>query len=912
MADGNLNEFNIDLKYYFNNIDPFSFINNSQSGGDGASIETVDLSASSEFNKDYVYDTMSVYSDFEQKITSCDTWVIPPTFSKNDVTVFKIYINKYKEKTGIDLYDLSNYTFDELIKKGVFQQNGDIILDKEMIAQIMKEENSNLYSRYGDYGVDVFCAWAREKASINFVEETTIMNVKLSEIAKSVYNNKYVESVDENNVLATAESDAIIQTTNSIVNAIYTWDYTPVYDPIAVNMIERGNQINNNLSPVEVINPYELIGPITEYYGRNHFAQVFIEYIKNKNISELIDNDGKMHIDVNDLKQFVLKYNNEHPNDPFFADDDSITKATNNLAAKVNSLDIRYDSITEDRHINGTFGDLYNEEKKFSNASDYDQINLNRFNLNLTNDVKEVFGRDSNKYKVYCKFLEGKKLNDIIKDDHFVASKEDLMAAAEKAGVTLTNKEMYDMLSYFSKNSFRQYSDSATLRNLTIQKIISNESGYDSIIFEKDGEVIVTNTCADSLSKEDTCAIAYSAIKLLFGDNSTLYDFLSPAFVGTKATIPNLGADYADIPKAKSYYNRQIEESYQNVLSQLQAGKKVHINCYSLGGGTGFDTFMRIMSDDKIPDEYKINLTYSGYNPYLNMFEADSFFGDKDGHEAAVKKVFGKYGSQIKIRCVEGDAISQFNTVIDGELGKHITYIKAPDGAPLTLNDFDNSSEEHEGNIMDLITDGDSRHSLDTMDQNTFNNGYVIFEGKKITMNEMLGNSKPSNDLKDIYKGMISPYLDDFKNNNHSYANLIDALNDYLGDHVGEDIDYDGLIDAVMPSIVEISEKFVPGTLGKEFAGGEYDSRGIFRFCLGIMFGEISTFCNDDKTFSDILGSYFKSDEGKDTIIAILNLIANAKKDEDVSDDIMSILQPIIRDNYIKSFGKSPDLLSSY
>ena len=442
------------------------------------------------------------------------------------------------------------------------------------------------------------------------------------------------------------------------------------------------------------------------------------------------------------------------------------------------------------------------------------------------------------------------------------------------------------MIYYFSSTTVSQYSDSATLRNLTITKVISDEYGYDSIIFEKDGEVIITNTCADGESSEDNAAIGYSAIKLLCGNNSELYDLLGPAFSGTTGQISGF-MSYGDISKAKDYYNGQIAHSYENVLSQLKAGKKVHINCYSLGGGTGFDTFMRIMADDKIPEEYKVNLTCSGFNPYFNMFEADPFFGDREGHEAAVKKVFGKYGDHIDLRCVEGDAVSQFNTVVDGELGKYITYIKAPEGTALTMSDFG------DGTIMDLIVNPGSRHSTANIDLDTFNNGYIIDEGKRITMNEILGNDEPSNDLKVIYKGLVTPYLNSLKEgDNAPYAGVIDAIDKYLQEHVGEDISYDGLIDSLSAPMSDLVESMVPDILSEML-----DSED-----LGGIAGDIANDINDNEIFSKKINEYFKSDEGKKKIKSVLKLIGNQKNS---MDDIKGELQPVIQDLYIESLKES-------
>ena len=835
MSDYELKGITIDESKSYNTSDADSsfsrgFINTALN----ATTENFDLNSSPEMNYDNAYSTMHLFYEFEHKIMSSDKW--NPVFSSNNNAVFKKYVEQYKNKTGIDLYDLSSYSFGELVEKGVFQSNGDFIPDRDLVMQVMHDGKFNSYIDSG-YGVDVFCSWVRDNASISFDKNTTIMNTKLSDVSN---HTNYVKSDDENNVLASGESDSIIQTTNSIAEFLHVDGYDAVFN----------------------------------------------EYIKTKPISELVDSNGKMHIDENDLRQFVIKYNSEHPKNKFFGDDYSVTKQVHSLTLIVNNLDIKYDPIKEDRHINGTFGDLYNEEKAFSNASDLDQINLNRFNNDLTNGAKERFGRDSNKYKVYCKFLEGKKLNDIIKNGHFVASKEDLIAAAKEAGVTLTNEEITDIIYYFSSTTVSQYSDSATLRNLTITKVISDEYGYDSIIFEKDGEVIITNTCADGESSEDNAAIGYSAIKLLCGNNSELYDLLGPAFSGTTGQISGF-MSYGDISKAKDYYNGQIAHSYENVLSQLKAGKKVHINCYSLGGGTGFDTFMRIMADDKIPEEYKANLTCSGFNPYFNMFEADPFFGDREGHEAAVKKVFGKYGDHIDLRCVEGDAVSQFNTVVDGELGKYITYIKAPEGTALTMSDFG------DGTIMDLIVNPGSRHSTANIDLDTFNNGYIIDEGKRITMNEILGNDEPSNDLKVIYKGLVTPYLNSLKEgDNAPYAGVIDAIDKYLQEHVGEDISYDGLIDSLSAPMSDLVESMVPDILSEML-----DSED-----LGGIAGDIANDINDNEIFSKKINEYFKSDEGKKKIKSVLKLIGNKKNS---MDDIKGELQPVIQDLYIESLKES-------
>ena len=867
MSSNSLKNVTIDVNALLKNSDSSSnLINGLFVGADGASTETLELSSTPDINKHNSFATLKKIYDFQYKLSSSDSWTTG--FNSNDSVVLNKYVDLYKEKTGIDLYDLSNYSFDELVEMGVFQQNGDFIPDREMVEQIMKDNNFNNYFESG-YGVDVFCSWVRDNASIKFDNNTTIKNTKFCDLKSLADNNGYVKSDDENNVLATDESNSIIQTTNLISNSLY----------------EEG------------------------------YAVVFNEYIKSRPISELVDADGKMNIDENDLKQFVLKYNSEHPDSQLFGDEYSVTKQTHSLALTVNNLDIKYDSIIEDRHINGTFGDLYNEEKKFSDASDYDQIYLNCFNNDLTNGVKERFGRDSNSYKVYCKFLEGKKIGDIIKDGHFVASKDDLISAAEGAGINLTEREMNAMLKYFDETDFGDYSGSATLRNLTIQNVISEESGYDSIIFEKDDEVIITNTCADGESSEDNATIGYSAVKLLCGGNTELLDFLAPALTGSNSITAGL-LDSNDIKNAGAYYDGQIVQSYANVISQLKAGKKVHLNCYSLGGGTGFDTFMRIMSNDDIPEEYKANLTCSGFNPYFNMFESDPFFGDREGHEEAIKKVFDNYVDQIDLKCVEGDVVSQFNTLVDGELGKHITYIKASSDSGLTMSDFDDDETGYKGTIMDLIVNGSSRHSPSSMDLDSFNNGYIIHDGSRITMNEILGNDEPSNDLKDIYKGLITPYFNDLKAENEEFAVIIDAVDKYLSENIGTDINYDGLISAISPALSKIVEDRVPDELGKMFSGDVPKSKNydfsnkwslmgfLFEFGVwkvkkdvGETAGDLLNSIYDENRLANCIEKYYSSDEGKEDIKSLLTLLSVG--DDGSRDKAIDQITNKIRNMYI-------------
>ena len=300
------------------------------------------------------------------------------------------------------------------------------------------------------------------------------------------------------------------------------------------------------------------------------------------------------------------------------------------------------------------------------------------------------------------------------------------------------------------------------------------------------------------------------------------------------------------------------------------------------------------------------------------MFEADPFFGDREGHEAAVKKVFDKYGDQIELRCVEGDVVSQFNTVIDGELGKHITYIKAPDGAALTMSDFDNDKTGEKGTIMDLIVNSGSRHSPGTMDLDTFSNGYLVDDGRRLTMNEILGNKEPSNDLKVIYKGLVSPYFEDLKKQNGEYAGVIDAIDKYLSENVGTDINYDDIITAISPAIADLVEDKVPGELSKNFRGDVPDLSGYdlsngwdrfgFVFELAFWFGKgkageavgnLANLANDNDRLTSFIEHHYSSDEGKKEIKEMLTILSSG--DENSANIILDKVTDKLTSLYIAS-----------
>ena len=464
------------------------------------------------------------------------------------------------------------------------------------------------------------------------------------------------------------------------------------------------------------------------------------------------------------------------------------------------------------------------------NTSDKDKIQINQFNKCFTNDLKNKLGISSTEYKVISKYIEGKKLGDIIdKDGHLIINEKELKDIYSNLyGVNAVrsnsnggpNSEtlagsVVDKLKNALKDSYFGNDYSETLKEATIAEVTSDKNGYDSIVYEKDGEYWLINTCADGNSKEDDFLILYSSLYANLGGDE-FFNYISPILANSDqtVTIPGIGdVKYKDIAKAKKIYENQREKSYKMLEKYAKKGT-VNVGGYSMGGGIQLDTYIRYVENN--PDKAK-NIHIDLYNPYIGFVEGNSDYVEKGqsliaGKQAKIKEIVEKYGDNIRIYCNEGDVVSQFNSVIDC-FGDRVTYLIPDKNVPVTLDNFN-------GDVMALIVGNDKnscRHGLEAINyDDTFDaNGNVVKQGKQITLNEIAGGKYKSNAISSLINDAFSSgilagkdALEKFNLGDSEYAKpgllkMYDELLEYVKNNPGN-ISYEGMIEAISPALLDI------------------------------------------------------------------------------------------------------------
>lgn len=458
------------------------------------------------------------------------------------------------------------------------------------------------------------------------------------------------------------------------------------------------------------------------------------------------------------------------------------------------------------------------------NTSDYDKININSFNNHLTNELKEKLGRNSDAYIFLCKYLEGKKLRDVLDEEgHIVIPDEELQKLYDSiyvspggyGGLSDETRQMVvnKLKDALKTTSMGEYS--GTILDSTICEIVSDQYGFDAIVYEKDGEYCIANTCADGQSQEDILLIIYSALYSTTGSDDA-YDYFSPFFsnINGGLNLEEMGYnfDYKDIAKAKEIYNHQRQKSYEMLKKYSNMGN-VSLEGYSMGGGIQFDSYLQLIEDN--PEKAK-NIHLELYNPYIGFLEGNSDYMDGDnlidGKRNRLKEILKDYSDNIHIFAAEGDVVSQFNSLTDC-LADNFTYLKGNSKIDYSLPDNFQFTD-----ILNLIFGEDSRHSLEGFDSSdTYfdNNGNVISSGKQITINEVAGGNYKSNSLSSLITNAFEDNLTELKKDlmdfdlgDANYAKdgisvMYDDLLNYLKNNVGN-ITSDGFLKALSPGLAEI------------------------------------------------------------------------------------------------------------
>ena len=476
--------------------------------------------------------------------------------------------------------------------------------------------------------------------------------------------------------------------------------------------------------------------------------------------------------------------------------------------------DFDLDGMTDKKTTSASTSDSY-----FANTSDKDKISINKFNRFLTNEMKNDLGRDSDEYTILCRYLEERRLGDVLDEDgKIIISDYDIVRLfKEKHGTEpdeTRKKELFDNIrKTIDKNAMGEFSDA--LKDITIQEVVSDENGFDAIVYEKDGEYWVANTCADGSTKEDDLLILYSSLYANLGGDD-FYNYISPILQNSDKTIKvgSLGEiSYKEIAQAKEIYDAQRKASYDLINKYAEKGQ-INLAGYSMGGGIQLDSYIRYVEAN--PDKAN-NVHLDLYNPYIGFIEGNSDYIAEgksliDGKQTKIKEIVEKYGDNIRIYCNEGDVVSQFNSVVDC-FGDSVTYLVPDESVPVKLEDFD-------GDVMALIVGNDKsdcRHGLDAVNYSeTFDeNGNIVKEGKQVTLNEIAGGKYKSNTVSTLISDAFSDELAwakdklanfEFKDAEYAKDGVLKMYEDlvkYIKNNAGK-ISYEDMMEAISPGLRDV------------------------------------------------------------------------------------------------------------
>ena len=498
---------------------------------------------------------------------------------------------------------------------------------------------------------------------------------------------------------------------------------------------------------------------------------------------------------------------------------------------------------------------VYYDSNYFDSIDDSQNVYVNNVIYILTNYIK---GKLTEKeYSYLCKNLEGKKLKEIINSDGAF----NVEIITDSNILTLTQKEKEIMKNKIMKIKFYKdinfYKDS--ILESTIKEIVTDKSGFDAVVLEKDNDYFIINTCCGENEKEDIMSIIYDIVNRLIG-NEDFYEIATPILFGENAPyeIPKeYGISNDDIMKAKYYYNGQRIACCELIKRYILDGKNIKLGGYSLGGGIMLDSYIALsLANPKLCSNINISL----YNPYIGFAEGNNSINE-------IKKFSSKYHDNIKIYSAEGDVVSQFNNIID-MFGDSVKYLKGNKEIDYNLKDL---------NVIKLIGSEESRHSVYGVDYSSFDKiGNILEQGKQITLNEIANGTIKSNSLEVLFEDAFKENMNmvretiynvDLKENEYmreDIINMYDSLLRYFQKNVGN-IDYDSVIDVISPSITNIMHKTVEKKVG------------WFKLISNIM-----NSCSNEKKINVYMKGYFLSYEGKIRIGNILNYLLTGDLDNTI------------------------------
>lgn len=535
--------------------------------------------------------------------------------------------------------------------------------------------------------------------------------------------------------------------------------------------------------------------------------------------------------------------------------------------------------------------------------SDLDTIYINELST-ITNEIQNSFTNDQD-YLIYCKYLEGKTLKEIINSDYKASYLTDdsdhnqiqkIMDENNIDGDAFTFiMRINEALTKFNKsNDLKNFSKlSDDMMNAEFVEICHTDSGYDaSVLKDINGNYMIVNSCTNASSLKDILAISYPICRYLTGSD----DFIQIVFdyLVNNADLTNVSEEYFSISESfdnnKNLYEEQINDNLKLVEKYCDKAKndntKVDLYAYSLGGGTQETTYASLK--DSNSDKLQYIQSISVYNPFT--LYAQEY---KDNYIDLLAN-----DDKLCIYSAEQDYVSTFNDSV-GDLLDKTVFLKA--------DDIESNSVNGISDVGGLIIGSNSNHGFAPLDKSAFDeNGNISKTGEFISINTSIANATlgKKSALENKYKPNYQDIFNDIFNSSgvqnsvdkieqKEIKQLINNLVDYFGNNFGQ-IKYEEISSILSDSIANIISDEI-------YKAGR---NTISDFILGPTIGGTAKLAFDENDFSDSVNEILNSRNGKALVLDILSCYLN--------NDIPACNNQIDRlvDSMIYIFGKKGSIPS--
>lgn len=474
------------------------------------------------------------------------------------------------------------------------------------------------------------------------------------------------------------------------------------------------------------------------------------------NIKTNIQNSNNINEYINKSKNQTNKDINQIPNPQT-----NINHYNNLNNQKIETLDIDLEQI------------LSPNKKKYSNTeySDFDNININKLRCIMVDVQNDLNNKNPEYYKIYCKYLQGLKLSDIIDENgqlkpinkdffnksinitnHYKQSGQNPLIGSPIEYYKLQESIYSEINEVILNNKSKINIINQDLLNSTIEEVANTTNGYDAFVIKKqNGNYMIINSCTNDKSIKDIAAIAYPMSKYIFGNQYFLKFILESVLtnediqLSTQDFLESLNVDDPNTlteEYCKECYHGQVKDNI-NLIKKYANNNNVELYGYSLGGGIQETAYANICKRN--PELSKNISSITIYNPFTLFCQIyNSDYID-----------YLKNDNKLLIYSAEEDFVSTFNDSVK-KLKEKTIYIPA--------KDIEKDSVENILNLGKLITGSAGNHGFYRLDNNAFDtNGNLIKKGEFKNISDTLSYINGTDNIKKIWEDVIGPIPPNYK-----------------------------------------------------------------------------------------------------------------------------------------------------